>query len=352
MAATTSSTKPSSPKQQQAEEDEEDTFGDLIGCQPLLRHQHHQRYITHRNSLHIPTSPLTLSSNISNSGSASATAGRQLLGIPEKYDRKLRRLSDPGGGILLKGDVESKLRSPSGKLCDPRLEAIRSLSPSKASQAAGEEGEALTPPPPVLFACRSSRSKSVFQLPGGMFLSGASAMGGAAGYSTGASGMGVSGAESFGGSGYGKVVGGRNRSTRPDSPTPPTFFDQSTFTKPSKQFYPKPTPIYSPISVASTIFSSTSTTKTSPPLPPPTTSSPQSLSPTAPPSLKLTPPPETEILPSCDELTSPSYHFRRRRSISLEGTKLEAILEENSKSSAATSGGSGRKMSLPDFENQ
>lgn len=43
------------------------------------------------------------------------------------------------------------------------------------------------------------------------------------------------------------------------------------------------------------------------------------------------------------EYLSPSALFRRRRSISLEGSRLESIIEENSKPS--------RKMSLPDFDN-
>ena len=77
-----------------SEDDEEDTFGDLIGCQAILRqHHHHRLSFTHRNSLHIPGSTgLTLP--------GIKLTGRQFLGPPDKYDKKLRRLSDPGGGGL------------------------------------------------------------------------------------------------------------------------------------------------------------------------------------------------------------------------------------------------------------
>ena len=109
---------------------------------------------------------------------------QHMLGLP-KFDRKTRRLSDPGtrlqsfaalkisqlqqayGAFAEDGDYNrdpDKCFVTSGKICDPRLEAIRSLSPSSASEAAGEEGEALAAP---AIAYRSSRSRSVYQLPAG-----------------------------------------------------------------------------------------------------------------------------------------------------------------------------------------
>lgn len=86
---------------------------------------------------------------------------------PRPDPKKGRRLSDPGrllfntfraGGFGDGGDAarskEALMSFPTGKIPDPRLEAIRSLSPT-AFEAAGEEGEA------AVVVYRSSRSRSI-----------------------------------------------------------------------------------------------------------------------------------------------------------------------------------------------
>lgn len=89
---------------------------------------------------------------------------------PRPDQKRGRRLSDPGRLLLsslrigFDGDDATRSKEalmssfPTGKLPDPRLEAIRSLSPSSAVEAAGEEGEAAG-----LAFLRSSRSRSIHQ---------------------------------------------------------------------------------------------------------------------------------------------------------------------------------------------
>lgn len=91
---------------------------------------------------------------------------------PRPDPKKGRRMSDPGrlllGSLRIRcgGDEDPTTRGsaaakealmssfPTGRLPDPRLETIRSLSPS-AGDAAGEEGEA------AVVAFRTSRSRSI-----------------------------------------------------------------------------------------------------------------------------------------------------------------------------------------------
>lgn len=90
---------------------------------------------------------------------------------PRPDPKRGRRLSDPGRLLLSslrlgfdgEGDgtpsKEALLSSfPTGRLPDPRLDVIRSLSPSSTVEAAGEEGEAAG-----LAFLRSSRSRSIHQ---------------------------------------------------------------------------------------------------------------------------------------------------------------------------------------------
>lgn len=136
-------TSPSAPTI--ADVEESDTCGDLVGQTGFG-----SRVLQRRSEIF----PLTLS--------------------PRPDPKKGRRLSDPGrllfntfragcdGGEAARSR-EALLSFPSGKIPDPRLEAIRSLSPT-AFEAAGEEGEA------AVVVYRSSRSRSIHHPSGGSLL--------------------------------------------------------------------------------------------------------------------------------------------------------------------------------------
>lgn len=135
-------TTPSAPSI--AEVEESDTCGDLVDKTGFG-----SRVLQRRSEIF----PLTLS--------------------PRPDPKKGRRLSDPGRLLFntfragCDGDAvrsrEALLSFPSGKIPDPRLEAIRSLSPT-AVEAAGEEGEA------AVVVYRSSRSRSIHHPSGGSLL--------------------------------------------------------------------------------------------------------------------------------------------------------------------------------------